>query len=271
MTKTPEILYEDPHLVLVRKPAGWLSQPGKDGSADDCDLVSYLEEQERARRRIPVGSDVVLHDPYIGVVHRLDRGVGGVMVYVKKPRAAAVLSDMVQKRDMTKQYLCIVHGIPAEKEGEYRDYLFRDAKQNKVYVVDRVRNGVKEAVLSYRVLETVQRPDGETLSLLLVTLGTGRSHQIRAQLSHHGTPIVADGKYGGRRPGGITLDEGEIALYSHHLAFAHPANVPGGSGKTKGKKARTGKPAFADIDCRVYPDAAVLPWGWFRTVGGGGE
>ncbi len=264
------ILAEDAHLVIIEKPAGMLSQPGQGEAAECEDAVSYLVARERARRRIPEGSDVE-RAPYIGVVHRLDRGVGGVMVYAKQPRAAAELSRQVATRAMTKEYLCVTNGIPAEAVGEYRDCLYKDAKQNKVFVVDRMRAGTKEAWLTYEVLETV-RVEEEDYALLRVTLGTGRSHQIRAQLSHHGTPIVADGKYGGRRPPKelplfadcTALLPGEIALFSHRLAFAHPGNaVPKGGGKGKGTKH---KPRFADVDCTALPDQTVIPWAFFKKL-----
>ena len=189
-----KILYEDKHIVCVEKPVGVLSQSGAGDSALP-DLVTLLTEREAA-----LGNP----EPYIGVVHRLDAGVGGAMVYAKKPYAAAALSEAIRGRDFTKEYLCVVSGRPQEDAGEYRDLLWKDAKANKVYVVDRTRNGVKEASLSYRVLQTVER-DGEIYSLLRVTLGTGRSHQIRCQLSHHGTPILCDGKYGGHRPADVSM------------------------------------------------------------------
>lgn len=286
----PEILYEDAYLAVVKKPAGWLSQSSADmpradekggvTAADSRDMTAWLTEHERQMSKHPEGSDVYAHDPYIGVVHRLDRGVGGVMVYAKKPRAAAVLSDAVQKREMVKQYLCVVSGIPNEHEGAYRDLLYKDAKQNKVYVVDRMRTGVKEAYLTYQVRQTCT-VDGEDYALLLVTLGTGRSHQIRAQLSAHGTPIVGDGKYGGHRPDALkgkvrdgdgiadtyALGEGEIALFSHRLAFAHPGNAPVGTKTGRQKKKRKGTQndavRYRDIDISCMPDARCLPWGWF--------
>ncbi len=273
-TDEPQILYEDPYLTLAVKPALWLSQSGKDEAAGLPDMVSYLCARQRAARRVPEGSDVTSWEPYVGVVHRLDFGVGGLMVYAKKPRAAAVLSDAVATRTMTKQYLCVTNGVPAEPAGEYRDLLYKDAKQNKVYVVDTPRVGVKEAVLSYEVLAQTAI-NGELYALLRVTLGTGRSHQIRAQLSHHGTPIVGDGKYGGRRMtaddasavGAILPAHGELALFSHRLAFSHPANAE----KTKknirhGGKRTAKSETYADIDLTVYPDAETLPWAYFSET-----
>ena len=251
-----KILYEDKHIVCVEKPVGVLSQSGAGDSALP-DLVTLLTEREAA-----LGNP----EPYIGVVHRLDAGVGGAMVYAKKPYAAAALSEAIRGRDFTKEYLCVVSGRPQEDAGEYRDLLWKDAKANKVYVVDRTRNGVKEASLSYRVLQTVER-DGEVYSLLCVTLGTGRSHQIRCQMSHHGTPILCDGKYGGHRP--QDADMPGIALWSYHLAFVHPANMPAQDRKkevpqsARMQKRQAKKPVFENPDIICLPDTTAAPWSWF--------
>lgn len=255
-----KILYEDKHIVCVEKPIGVLSQRGA-GDSTLPDLTALLTERE-----VALGNP----EPYIGVVHRLDAGVGGAMVYAKKPYAAAALSEAIRGRDFTKEYLCVVSGRTTGDEGEYRDLLWKDAKANKVYVVDRPRNGVREASLSYRVLQTVER-DGETYSLLRITLGTGRSHQIRCQLSHHGTPILCDGKYGGHRPAGV--DGAGIALWSYHLAFVHPANLaadmPHGTRKQKKplsarmQKRQAKKPIFENPDIVCLPDVTAVPWGWF--------
>ncbi len=250
-----KILFEDKHIVCVEKPVGMLSQHGAEDSAMD-DLVTTLTARE-AENGNPA--------PYIGVVHRLDAGVGGVMVYAKKPYAAAALSEAIRGRAFVKEYLCVVSGTPAEDVGEYCDLLWKDARANKVYVVDRTRNGVKEALLSYRVLQTVTH-DGETYSLLRVTLGTGRSHQIRCQLSHHGTPILCDGKYGGHRPADVSM--AGIALWSFHLAFTHPANMPTVGKQEKPQTARmqkrqAKKPVFENPDIVCLPDQTAAPWLWF--------
>ncbi len=254
-----KILYEDKHIVCVEKPIGVLSQSGA-GDSSLPDLVTLLTARE---------AELGNTEPYIGVVHRLDAGVGGAMVYAKKPYAASALSEAIRGRDFTKEYLCVVSGRPAEDEGEYRDLLWKDAKANKVYVVDRTRNGVKEASLSYCVLQTVER-DGEVYSLLRVTLGTGRSHQIRCQLSHHGTPILCDGKYGGHRPADISM--AGIALWSYHLAFVHPANMTKSEPKqekplsARMQKRQAKKPVFENPDIVCLPDWNEVPWGWFDRL-----
>lgn len=124
-------------------------------------------------------------------IHRLDKNVGGVMVYARTKQAAAALSNAVQEGTMVKEYVAVVHGTPPES-GNWEDLLWKDSKKNKVFVVKRQRGGVKKAKLEYRVLKS-----GET-SLVRVRLHTGRSHQIRVQFSSRGYPLVGDHKYGSR-------------------------------------------------------------------------
>lgn len=139
-------------------------------------------------------------------VHRLDRNVGGVMVYARSPKAAAALSQCIREGTMVKEYLALTHGTP-ERENTWEDLLFKDSRKNKVFVVNKQRAGVKAAKLSYRVL----RP-GEQ-SLVQVRLYTGRSHQIRVQFSSRGYPLVGDHKYGSR------AQEKEPMLFSCRLRF----------------------------------------------------
>ena len=146
-------------------------------------------------------------------VHRLDRDVGGVMVYARTKDAAAALCDEIAKGGMQKEYLAVVQGIPSEPTGELNDLLFHDRAKNKTYVVDRKRSGVKEASLDYSVVQTC----GE-MSLLSVRLHTGRSHQIRAQFASRKLPLVGDRRYGS------TAECGHIALFAHRLSFTHPAS-----------------------------------------------
>lgn len=186
-----DILYKDRSIIVCIKRPGELSQAGKPGEAS---LLTALEEQFGA----PVYP-----------VHRLDRETGGLMVYARTKDAAARLSEQIARHELEKEYVCIVRGAPQESEGEYRDLLLHDKQRNKVFVVNRVRGGVKEAVLSYRVLEK-----REDTSLVRVRLQTGRTHQIRVQFSSRKMPLIGDGKYGGGR--------GELALWSCHLAFNHP-------------------------------------------------
>ncbi len=190
-----EILYQDRDLVLCVKPFGLLSE-GEQESA----LPALLRAQ--------LGGEVF-------PVHRLDRETGGCMVYAKTKAAAGKLSAVVSERSMEKEYLAVVQGCPAEESGVLKDLLFRDAAKNKSFVVDRMRRGVREAELSYRVLETAETEQG-VLSLVAVRLHTGRTHQIRVQFASRKLPLVGDQRYGSR------LSSPHMALWSHRLAFSHP-------------------------------------------------
>lgn len=224
-----EILYEDQFLLVCLKPAGVLSQPDVTGSGED--MLSLLHDQLKARDG---------GEPYIGLVHRLDRGVGGVMVFAKRQDVAGALSTAVANRTLIKQYLAVVHGRPSEDRGVMKDYLYKDAAKNKTFVVERQRKGVKEASLAYAMLATRRDTPAGECSLLQIRLHTGRTHQIRVQCASRGLPLIGDGKYGAR-------DHGlPIGLWSYRLTFAHP--------RKKGKMV----------------DVAALPmgeeFGWFGEI-----
>lgn len=162
-----EILFQNKDLVVVVKPVGLESQAA---------VPAQLEKQ--------LGG---IFYP----VHRLDLNVGGVMVYARTKQAAAALSKAIQEGTMVKEYVAMVHGTP-EESGDWEDMLFKDSSKNKVFVVKRMRGGVKKARLEYKRLSA-----GET-SLVHIRLHTGRSHQIRVQFSSRGFPLVGDHKYGSR-------------------------------------------------------------------------
>lgn len=191
------VLFEDAHIIVVEKPPLLVceSTAKKDGLAD------LLEEQTGG---------------YIGTVHRLDRGVGGVMIYAKTPLAAAKLSAAVQARELKKEYLAVVRGGLEPEAGEMRDLLFHDRRQNKTFVVERQRAGVKEALLEYDTVERIKTAHGEECSLVHILLHTGRTHQIRVQFASRGHSLLGDGKYGARGEGR------QIALFATRLAFSHP-------------------------------------------------
>lgn len=181
-----EILYEDKELVACVKPVGFSSE---------TDLPKALKEQLNSE---------------IYTLHRLDTPVGGVMVYAKSKEAAAKMSRKIsQNDDFKKTYLAVCEGEFLEKEGIMQDLLFKDSKKNKSFVVKRERKGVKKAVLRYTILKTGEY-DGKMCSLALVTLETGRSHQIRVQFASRKHPLLGDGKYG-------SSFNCPIALFSHKI------------------------------------------------------
>ena len=207
------ILYEDTALVVLDKPAGLTSEEG----------VPAALRQRWGRP-----------DAYVGVIHRLDTGVSGLMVYARTPGAAAALTKQVTESQQAyaildgraeagpgapaqpcflKTYRAVIAGGPDEQlppEGILRDYLFKDSRKGRVFPVKRPRKGVREAVLEYCILKTA----GE-MSLAGITLHTGRTHQIRVQFAARKHPLAGDGKYGSRV-------KGDIALQSCGLQFRHP-------------------------------------------------
>ena len=209
------IVYEDAALVVVNKPAGLSSEEGVPA----------------ALRRLWNRPDA-----YVGIVHRLDTGVSGLMVCARTPGAAAALTRQVtesqqayavrdgraepgpgtpQQPCFIKKYRAVVAGLPDEQlpaAGVLRDYLFKDSRKGRVFPVSRPRKGVREAVLEYRI--AASSADG-SLSLAEITLHTGRTHQIRVQFAARRHPLWGDGKYGSRF-------KGAIALQSAGLCFAHP-------------------------------------------------
>lgn len=188
-----EILYQDADILLCIKPPRVLSTDEPGGMPE---LVRKALGDEKADVR---------------TVHRLDRVVSGLMVLARSANAASELSRQIREGEFEKAYQAVIHGKPLENEGTFVDLLLRDKTERKTYVVQRPAKGVQEAILDYEVLAHTS-----DLTKVAITLRTGRTHQIRAQFSNRGLPLVGDRKYS-------TLeDDCEIALWSHSVAFHHP-------------------------------------------------
>ena len=194
------VVYEDNHLLVVVKPPNMPTQADASG---DPDLHSTMKQYIAEKYQKPGAV-------YLGLVHRLDRPVGGLVVLARTSKAADRLSEQVRKKTLARQYVAAVRGNPAQ-EAELCDWLLKDERTNTVRAVAENTPGAKDAKLRY----ALAGKSGE-LSLLRVKLFTGRSHQIRVQLSHNGTPIWGDARYGGGRPGE------QIALWGAHLGLVHP-------------------------------------------------
>lgn len=187
-----DVIYQNKDMLVCVKPQGVISECGN-GSLPEMLTQAFNCE--------------------IFPVHRLDRATGGVMVYAKNKKTAAALSSTITSGKMQKEYLAIVRGIPNDEEATLTDFLYHDRVKNKSFVVKRDRNGVKTAILDYKLLGTVEY-NGQPLSLLQIRLQTGRTHQIRVQFSHRGLPLYGDGKYGGR------AEREGLALWSFHLSLS---------------------------------------------------
>lgn len=198
------VLYEDNQIVVVLKPQ---NMPTQADSSGDPDLLSAVKEYVRVKYEKP-------GEAFIGLVHRLDRPTGGVMVFARTSKAAARLCAQIQDGGFTKKYIAVAAGRPKAMQGKLTDYLRKDEATNSVEVVPASVEGAKKAELVYRVLE-----NNAAMSLIDVTLLTGRPHQIRAQLSHIGSPLFGDVKYGDKLAKGQNL-----ALWAYELRFEHPTN-----------------------------------------------
>lgn len=198
-----KILYEDNHIIVVEKPVNIPSQGDKTGDIDMLTIIKrYLKEKYNKPGNV-----------YLGLVHRLDRPVGGVMVFAKTSKAAARLSEQVRNKDFRKRYLVIVNGKFDERKGTLQDYLLKNEKNNMSKVVKEGTKNAKLAILDYEVIKY----DPElNLSVLKIDLHTGRHHQIRVQLSSRGHNIYGDQKYGGRGHGK------QICLWAYQLTLFHP-------------------------------------------------
>lgn len=223
--KDIEIIYEDNHILVVVKPYNVPVQADESG---DPDMLTMLKKYLVETYNKP-------GDAYLGLVHRLDRPTGGVMVFAKTSKAAARLSEAIRNGEVEKKYLTVVEGAPRFKADKLRCYLKKFPEQNLVKMVPALTEGAKYAELDYKQLAYDKT---NNVALLFVNLITGRGHQIRVQMAANGTPILGDGKYGrGER---LKLP---LCLWATELRFAHPVG---------GKQ----------MVFRVYPPDAV-PWNLF--------
>ena len=197
------VLYEDNHLLVVQKP---VNMPVQEDQSRDKDLLTLLKEDIKIRYQKP-------GNVYLGLVHRLDRPVGGVITFAKTSKAASRLSDIIRRQVYDRRYLAVVRGIPAKEKGILEHYLVKNHRENVVHTVSRNNQNAKKAILEYEII-------GKTkgLSLLSIKLHTGRSHQIRVQLAAMGCPLFGDQKYGQK----LNRHGQQIGLWAHSLKFEHP-------------------------------------------------
>ena len=198
-----KVIFEDNHIIVVEKKPNIPSQSDKTGDIDMLTIVKqYIKEKYNKPGNV-----------YLGLVHRLDRPVGGVMIFAKTSKAASRLSNQVREKIFKKKYLAVVDGYFKEKEGSLEDYLYKDERNNISRVVNKEKKNSKLAKLDYKELVYNEVKD---LSLLEINLHTGRHHQIRVQLANAGHSIFGDQKNGKRGQGK------QIALWAFELTIEHP-------------------------------------------------
>ena len=200
-----KVVYEDNHVIIVHKESGEIVQGDKTGDKPLSETVKdYIRDK--------------FHKPgnvFLGVVHRLDRPVAGLVVFARTSKALSRLNEMFRKGEVHKTYWAITKSAPAEPEGTLVNWIVRNEKQNKSYVYDKEVSNAKRAELKYRVIAHT-----ENYHLIEVNLLTGRHHQIRCQLAHMGCVIKGDLKYGAPR----SNPDGSISLLSHEVTFIHPVS-----------------------------------------------
>lgn len=196
-----DIIYEDNHIIVVKKPFNVPTQSDSSGDESLLDMVKkYIKEKYNKPGNV-----------YVGLVHRLDRPTGGIMVFAKTSKAANRLCEDIKNHNFEKKYLAVLSGVPKEKSGHLENYLKKDEKTNTVRISPASEEGSKLARLDYKVLEY-----NEKYSLVEIDLQTGRSHQIRVQFSANKTPVFADFKYG------KVVKNVNLALFAYKLKFTHP-------------------------------------------------
>ena len=198
-----KIIYEDNHIIVVEKPVNIPSQADKTGDEDMLTLVKkYIKEKYNKPGEV-----------YLGLVHRLDRPTGGVMVFAKTSKAASRLSEQVRNKDFIKKYLCIIDGKMEKEEDTLKDYLYKNEKNNMSRIAKPNEKNAKEAILDYKIIKYNEEIN---LSVAEILLHTGRHHQIRVQFSSRNHSLYGDQKYGTRGRGK------QLALWAYSLSILHP-------------------------------------------------
>lgn len=250
------VIYEDKDIIVAVKPPGVEAQSARKFAPD---MVSEIKKHLVINKECTPGQE-----PYVGVIHRLDKPVSGIMVYGKTKKATAALSAQVQNHEMQKIYGAVVCGKPVNSVDNYVDYLMKTVDGNYSQVVDKGITGAKRAELSFEAVETVETEAGKPLTLVRIHLKTGRHHQIRVQFSHHGLPLLGDAKY---NPQG---EAAPLALCAVSLSFRHPSTgkplafsmtSPGEAFKKFSMTNNLGKPAHT-MECtkEVQNRKQVSPW-----------
>lgn len=221
-----DVLYEDNHILVCIKPQNVASQADISGDEDMLTKVkNYIKEKYQKQGNV-----------YVGLVHRLDRPTGGIMVFAKTSKAATRLCDQIQDGTFKKRYFACVEGCPRIKSATLKHYLKKDEKTNIVTIVPQSIQGAKYAELSYNTVETYQ----DKISLVDVELKTGRSHQIRVQLAYNGNPIFGDAKYSK-----ILRKNQNLCLWAYELKFVHPVTKQ-------------------NMIFKVVPPITLTPWNLFE-------
>lgn len=224
------ILFEDNHLIVVVKPQNLASCPDESGDDNALDGVkAYLKKTYGKKGNV-----------YTGLVHRLDRPTGGVMVFAKTSKAASRLSEQMRTGDFDKRYLAVLVGTLAPEEGKIENYLKKNTVNNMVYLCPQGTDGAKFASLEYRT-EGVARD----MTLAEIKLHTGRSHQIRVQTAGINHPVYGDMRYGGEK-----AKKGKLALYAYSLSFTHPV--------TKERMRFVAEPPVNETPWSLFDDSAVM-------------
>lgn len=200
-----EVIYEDNHIIVVNKKPGEIVQGDKTGDTPLSEIIKlYLKEKYNKPGNV-----------FCGVVHRIDRPVGGLVVFAKTSKALSRLNDMLRKGEIHKTYWALVEGHPEKSEATLRNFLVSDGRINKTFIAREGERDAKKSLLKYSTIS-----NGDRYTLLEINLLTGRKHQIRAQLSGIGHPIKGDLKYGAKR----SNPDGGISLLARHIEFVHPVS-----------------------------------------------